>query len=560
MSSQRERVDRLLYTSVQQYRQLLYYRGYRDDGTREQYIAGGKGDPAPELVENYYHFRVSDRARCAELNRALHALKKHSDYKKRINHSFDWAKSDLCCLNGEKVIELTFDYRDTFNIKNEIATRFSDIKIFSDIDFKYKYIRGRGAFDTLKHTIKIAYLDIETETEDGFAKPEDPTEKVNCISMRIQDGKMYVWALGKVVIDKEDVVLHCFEDERELLEDFVLTWRALDFDIISGWNINHFDLPYLYHRIKRIVGEKIAAALSPFGVVVEKLDKNNFTFAATEAAVDIIGIQILDYLDVYKKHTYENRENYKLNTIAHVELGEGKIDYTKFKNLQGLYKKDFQLFVEYNMQDTDLVYKLEIALRLISLVCYLAYMSKINFEDVKSGTQTWDVIIFNHLYDTGYVIKPKEKIEKSGTYPGAYVRDPLPGHYKYILSFDATSLYPSLIRQQNISAETITDTTYDGFKRFHGPAETDEYEVDGLINFQDDLGWLKEQDLCLSPSGCTFRRDKQGFAPFLMEKLFKERKAAKKEMLKLEQEAEKMKAEMEERGLTPKYCFQKPHH
>jgi DNA polymerase elongation subunit (family B) len=550
----------LLYTSVQEQGRKLYYRGYKDDGSREQYIVGSAKDPCPELVNNYYHFRMSDKGRIGQAYKRIKDSMNIRDYKKCIRFPVRGAESDLHCLDGEDVFELIFDYRDTRNIRDLLKTEFSDIKIYSDIDFKYKYIRGRNAFDTLKHPIKIAYLDIETETEGGFAKPEDPTERVNCISMRIQDGKMYVWALGHVVIEKDDVILRCFENEYDLLKDFVDTWRILDFDIISGWNINHFDLPYLYHRIYRIIGEKYAQRLSPFDVVVEKLDKNNFTFAATEAAVDIIGIQILDYLDVYKKHTYENRENYKLNTIAHAELGEGKIDYAKFKNLQGLYKKDFQLFVEYNMQDTDLVYKLEIALRLISLVCYLAYMSKINFEDVKSGTQTWDVIIFNHLYDTGYVIKPKEKIEKSGTYPGAYVRDPLPGHYKYILSFDATSLYPSLIRQQNISAETITDTTYDGFKKYHGPADTDEYEVDGLINFQDDLSWLKEKNLCLSPSGCTFRRDKQGFAPFLMEKFFKERKAAKKEMLKLEQESQNLMAEIEKRGLTPKYCYRKPHH
>lgn len=552
----------MLYTSVQSHRKNLYYRGYKDDGTREQYIVGCADDKFPEFINNFYHFKKSDREKLSALEKDIKALAKLHDYKKKINGNFHWSNSNCKTLDEEETYELVFDYRDTVNIRNHILLKYPEIKIFSDIDFKYKYIRAKNAFDTLKHTIKIAYLDIETETEDGFAKPENPTERVNCISLRIQDDKMYVWALGHAVIDKDDIDLRCFDDEKKLLKDFVETWRKLDFDIISGWNINHFDLPYLYNRMKLLFGEqaKIASKLSPFDVIVEKLDKNNFTYAATETAIEIIGIQILDYLDVYKKHTYENRENYKLNTIAHAELGEGKIDYTKFKNLQGLYKKDFQLFVEYNIQDTDLVYKLEIALRLISLVCYLAYMSKINFEDVKSGTQTWDVIIFNHLLDQNIVIKPKEKIEKSGTYPGAYVRDPLPGHYKYILSFDATSLYPSLIRQQNISAETITPFTYDGFKQYKGDPETDEYEVDGLIHFKDNLDWLKEKNLCLSPSGCTFRRDKQGFAPFLMEKFFKERKTAKKEMLKLEQESEDLMKELEERGLTPRYRYSKPHH
>lgn len=550
----------MIYTSVQEYRKKLYYRGYKDDGTREQYIVGTRGDPDPSLATNYFHFKNSDISKFKDIITRIYDMKNIDDFTKRIYHGIEVQKSEEKTIEDEPVFEALFDYRDTRNIKNLINTEFPDVKIYSDIDFKYKYIRDKGAFDTLKHKIKIAYLDIETETEAGFAKPENPTERVNCISLRVQEGKMYAWALGQAKIDNEDVILRCFDDEAELLSDFVKTWRTLDFDIISGWNINHFDLPYLYKRICIVINEDVANKLSPFDVVAIKNDKNPFTYAATEMAVDIIGIQILDYLEVYKKHTYENRENYKLNTIAHAELGEGKIDYTKYKNLQGLYKKDFQLFVEYNLQDTDLVYKLEIALRLISLVCYLAYMSKINFEDVKSGTQTWDVVIFNYLLDHHQVIKPKEKVEKSGTYPGAFVRPPLPGHYKYILSFDATSLYPSLIRQQNISADTILNETYTKFRELHGDPETDEYQVDGLINFQADLGWLKEKDICLSPSGNMFRRDKKGFAPILMEKFFKERKTAKKEMLKLEQVSENMSKELERRGLTPEYRYSKPHH
>lgn len=550
----------MIYTSVQEYRKKLYYRGYKDDGTREQYIVGTKGDPDPSLATNCFYFKNSDISKFKDIITRIYDMKNIDDFTKRIYHGIEVQKSNEKTIEDEPVFEALFDYRDTRNIKNLINTEFPDVKIYSDIDFKYKYIRDKGAFDTLKHKIKIAYLDIETETEAGFAKPENPTERVNCISLRVQDGKMYAWALGQAKIDNEDVILRCFDDEAELLSDFVKTWRTLDFDIISGWNINHFDLPYLYKRICVVINEDVANKLSPFDVVAIKNDKNPFTYAATEMAVDIIGIQILDYLEVYKKHTYENRENYKLNTIAHAELGEGKIDYTKYKNLQGLYKKDFQLFVEYNLQDTDLVYKLEIALRLISLVCYLAYMSKINFEDVKSGTQTWDVVIFNYLLDHQQVIKPKEKVEKSGTYPGAFVRPPLPGHYKYILSFDATSLYPSLIRQQNISADTILNETYTKFRELHGDPETDEYQVDGLINFQADLSWLKEKDVCLSPSGNMFRRDKKGFAPILMEKFFKERKIAKKEMLKLEQVSENMSKELERRGLTPEYQWKKPHH
>lgn len=550
----------MLYTSVQEFKKKVYYRGYDHNGRREQYIVGEKNDPIKERAFNYYHFRESDKPRVAQLWERIKEMHDVDDFKKRLYTKFKFHDCDHKTLDGESVFQMDFGYKDTKNVKELITSEFPDVKIYSDIAFKYKYIREKRAFNTLGHVIKIAYIDIETESENGFAKASNPTERINCISLRIQDGDMYVWALGHAEIDRSDVILKCYDDERELLSDFVYTWRKLDFDIISGWNINHFDLPYLYNRIMMILGEPQANMMSPFDIVNPKMDKNTFTFAATEAAVDIIGIQILDYLEVYKKHTYENRENYKLNTIASAELGDGKLSYAEHMNLQGLYKNDFQRFVEYNIKDTDLVYRLEIALRLISLVCYLSYMSGINYEDVKSGTQTWDVIIFNHLYDNFEVIKPKEVIEKNGTYPGAYVREPLPGHYKYILSFDATSLYPSLIRQQNISAETILPITYDGFKKYKGPEATDTYEVDGLIGFKDDLSWLKDKDVCLSPSGCMFRRDKQGFAPFLMEKFFKERKVAKKEMLKLEQVAQDMMAELEKRGLTPKYIFNKPHH
>ena len=317
----------MLYTSVQEYKKKLYYRGYRDDGTREQYVVGSRDDPYTDLVNNYYHFKVSDKERMRLAYERILQLRKASDFTKKIYSLPSLSKSSYHTLADERVFEMGFHYKDTRNIKNVIMLEFPEVKIYSDIDFKYKYIRARNAFDTLKHTIKIAYLDIETETEEGFAKPENPTERVNCISMRIQDGKMYVWALGEATLDKDDIVLKCFTDERELLKDFVKTWRELDFDIISGWNINHFDLPYLYNRMLRTIGETFANKLSPFDVVVQKLDKNNFTFAATEAAVDIIGIQILDYLDVYKKHTYENRENYKLNTIVR------KKDQKKLNNL-----------------------------------------------------------------------------------------------------------------------------------------------------------------------------------------------------------------------------------
>ena len=155
----------MLYTSVQQCGKYLYYRGYRDDGTREQYIVGAKDDPYPDLVGNYYHFRKSDRGAMHEPYQKLLTMKNAKDFRHRLLYQPSAKFTDFKTLDDEEVVELDFDYRDTYLVKNLLTTEYPKIKIFSDIDFKYKYIRARNAVDTLKHTVKIAYIDIETETD-----------------------------------------------------------------------------------------------------------------------------------------------------------------------------------------------------------------------------------------------------------------------------------------------------------------------------------------------------------------------------------------------------------
>lgn len=553
-----------IYTSVQTYKGKTYYRGYDDNDKREQYIVGFPGDPCKEHIINSIYFRKCDnkltedgRSPFKEIRDNIESFYYSTDYKNKITTKVNWRKcDDITTMFGESCFALDFNYRDEQRIKQLIP---SYIKIFNDIEFKYKYIRQKNAKNTLQKQPVIAYIDIETETESGFSTVEDTTERINCISLRIQDGKMYVWALGKAQIDKPDIELRCFTSEKEMMKDFMLTWRKLDFDVISGWNIDHFDLPYIYNRVLKILDEEWAKMLSPFNEVQVKMDKNPFTYAYTDISCVIIGIQVLDYLAVWKKHTYENLENYKLNTVANFALGEGKLGYEEQGNLRNLYNNDFQKFVEYNIKDTDLVYRIELAMRLISLIFYISYMAGCNYEDIESGTKTWDVIIFNYFLDNNMVIPPKEVHEKTEKFPGAYVRTPIPGHYDWIISFDATSLYPSLIMQQNISAETIQDETYKDFQKYSTDPK-DEYKLDGIIQGKADLSWLKEKNLCLSPSGHLYSKEKEGFAPILMKKYFNGRKTAKKEMLTLEQVSQDMMIELEKRGLTPSYEYKKPHH
>ena len=170
---------------------------------------------------------------------------------------------------------------------------------------------------------------------------------------------------------------------------------------------------------------------------------------------DILGVDVLDYLDLYRKHTFVRRESYKLDYIGEVELGEKKTEnpYDTFKEF---YQNDYQLFVEYNIQDVELVDKLEDKMKLIALHLTMAYEAKVNYQDVFGQVRMWDTIIYNHLR-TKNIVPPAMIEEKKSLkgYEGAYVKDPVVGFHDWICSFDLNSLYPHLIMQYNISFETM---------------------------------------------------------------------------------------------------------
>jgi DNA polymerase elongation subunit (family B) len=381
--------------------------------------------------------------------------------------------------------------------------------VFGFDQFQYSFISDnyRGMVDYDLDKIKIGFIDIETSSEHGFPDVRSANEEVLAISYRC--GKSFkVYGCQEYTPAEGVEYIHC-ENETRLLENFVLDWSMNYPDIITGWNSRFFDIPFLVNRIVKILGEKMAKKLSPWGWYKEH-EVNLFGNRQLQV-FDLVGISSIDYMDAYKKFTYVNQESYSLNHIAYAELGEKKLDYSEYSSLHELYQTNFQKFVDYNVHDVVLLERLEEKMKLLEMIISLAYMSKCNFNDVFSPVKMWDCIIYNHLKDQQIVVPPKKHATKTEGYEGAYVKDPQIGRHKWVASFDLNSLYPHLIMMYNISPETLV-----GMYPESGL-------VDALLDRDVDVAFLKEKNLTMTPNGSLYTRKKQGFLPALMEKMYTDR-------------------------------------
>jgi DNA polymerase elongation subunit (family B) len=208
----------------------------------------------------------------------------------------------------------------------------------------------------------------------------------------------------------------------------------------------------LCNRINKILGEDALKKLSPWKVVEEK---NILKFKKENISFTLLGIAILDFLDLYKKFTYGNQESYKLDHIAKVELGKEKLNYDEFSSFSEFWKGNWQKFVRYNVIDCELVDELEEKMKLIELILTMAYDAKCNYVDIFSAVRTWDCILYNQLLKKNIMVHRNEH-RQGRQIAGAYVQTPRPGKYDWVVSFDATSLYPSIIMQYNMSPETMS--------------------------------------------------------------------------------------------------------
>jgi DNA polymerase elongation subunit (family B) len=445
-------------------------------------------------------------------------------------------KTNWKTLEGKYVDRIDFG---SIRECREFVKQYEDVngvEIYGNTDFTYTFIHDQfpGEIQYNPSALKVCYLDIEVECEDGFPTIEKCDQRVNVITMRFVQGdreKTYTLCLGNAKKMTEDHTVIDYEEEDELLQAFVALWRNEDCDIVTGWNIQFYDIPYLLARIEKVLGEGESKKLSPW----ETLKTRIVTAMQKEHTVyDIVGIATMDYFDLYRKFTFVTRESYKLDHIASVELGENKISYDDYSNIQEFYKKDFAKFVEYNYIDVELVVKLEKKLRLLELGIALAYNAKVNFNDVFSQVRTWDAIIYHYLSDRNIVIPQKNAEEKEEQFAGGYVKDPQTGMHKWIVSFDLDSLYPHLIMQYNISPETKHKNP--AYSRGSVSPDSILRMVNGestktFVDPHDYLSTAKTDDLSIAANGVAFRKDKKGFLASLMESMYEERKHYKKLML-----------------------------
>lgn len=429
--------------------------------------------------------------------------------------------TDYTTLDGQYVGAVS---QGTMRDATEFVKKYEDVgnfKIYGSTNYPYVYINEayQGKVDYDPSLIKIANIDIEVGSENGFPEPASASEPITAITFKIA-GHFYVFGCGDFNNYRDDVTYHKCRDENQLIMKFLEMWEETSPDIVTGWNIQFFDIPYLHNRINRLMGEQTAKRLSPWRKIGER---TTTIHNKQQTAFDLVGIAILDYIELYKKFTYSHQENYRLDTIANIELGEKKIDYSEFENLHQLYRLDYQKFIEYNIHDVALVDRLEDKMKLIEMAMALAYDAKVNFTDVFTQVRMWDTLIHNHLIDKKIVVPQNAVSRKDEQYAGAYVKEPKPGMYEWVVSFDLNSLYPHLIMQYNVSPETIVNGKHTSIT------------VDQLL----DGHYETSQEYCMAANGHYFTREHQGFLPEMMETMYDDRSKYKRLMIESQKQLEK---------------------
>ncbi len=441
-------------------------------------------------------------------------------------------KEEFKTLDGKNVSPVTFQ---TAREARDFIKQYDGVEGFEVHGYErfvYQFIRREfpGEVDYNISQMKIFAMDIEVQCENGFPNVEEAAEEMLSITIKDMVTKQYYcWATREFEAPK-GVETHIFWTEHEMLNHFLEWWTQNTPDILTGWNVNLYDVPYIARRVNRVLGEKWMKSLSPWNRANER---EVYVQGRKNYAYDISGINILDYLDLYRKFTYSNQESYRLDHIAFVELGQRKVDHSEYENFKDFYTRDWQKFMEYNIQDVELIDRLEDKMKLLELAITMSYDAKVNFEDVYSQVRMWDTMIYNYLTDRNVVVPPKKGAKKDEKYAGAYVKEPIPGKYDWVVSFDLNSLYPHLIMQYNISPETLIDARH--------PTATVDRILEESLNV--------DGEYCVCANGAQYRKDIHGFLPEMMQKIYDERTIYKKRMLAAKQSLEHAKTPAETSSL-----------
>ena len=431
-------------------------------------------------------------------------------------------RSDWKALDGTPCEPMKFqDIREA----KEFAKRYDGVQgfnIYGMTQWQYQFLAEEfpGDIEYDLDKMNIWSLDIETTVSNGFPDIATASEEILLISIQDKATKKLI-VFGSRSYEKQaddNFEYRLFADEKAMLRGFIEYWAMNCPDIVTGWNVDQFDFPYIINRVMRVLDEEYVKRLSPWGFINER----KLEIRGKEVQTyDIMGVVILDYYELYKKFTYGAKESYTLGFILKEEgIAVQKMEYDcSFKDFYTLHWQDF---VKYNARDTEGVDSLDDKLKFIELVITIAYLAKCNLKDVYGQVRVWDVFIYNYLLHKKVAI-PFSQGKIGGSIEGAYVKDPQMGMKGWIVSFDFASLYPTLIRQWNMSTETIVGKV--------------DLVVDNVVNPVDmePFEFAKAHDYTIAANGTMYIREFKGILPEVVEVMVKGRKSVKKEMLRLQQ-------------------------
>ena len=450
------------------------------------------------------------------------------------------AGSKYRTIEGREVGKVDFD---SIKAAREFMNQYKDsanTPVYGMNKFQYMYIYDefKGDIQYDPSLVSVVTIDIEVDiaNDKGFPDIRQADNEITLITIS-RHGKKAVFGCQPFINnDPENITYYQCKDEAALLRSFLDMWNSNEYspEIVTGWNVEKFDMPYTINRIVRVLSENAAKKLSPWGFIRSRevpdvMSKDG----STNQVWDITGVTVLDYMQLYKKFAYTLQESYSLDYVCEQELGEKKIDYKDagYDSLADLQVRNWQLYTEYNIRDVALVDKLDDKLKLIELVYAMAYDAKVNYIDTFTTVGLWDVIIHNYLLDRNIVIHQLKVTKSDRSIMGGYVKDPQVGQHKWVVSLDLNSLYPHIIMQYNISPES-----YRG--RFPGSYDVDKL-LDGYLN--DHQEYLKSNNLTVTANMCQFSRDKAGFLPSIMKKMYDDRVVYKNQMIEAKKQYEATK-------------------
>jgi len=393
---------------------------------------------------------------------------------------------------------------------------------------------------------RIMFFDIEVEVTEGFPdvqKAQNPITSIALYDSTTEKYFTYCFDPEKRIqnYSKDDEIVEFYDTEYEMLNKFFQKYLEIRPTIVSGWNSEFFDIPYLYNRAVRVLGPEVANLLSPISEVIYSEYKKKHTIA---------GVSSLDYLQLYRQFTFTQQSSYRLDHIGEIEVGMKKVEYTG--TLDDLYAKDLQTFIDYNIRDVRILVELDRKLDFIEVARGIAHLGHIPYEDVPMSSRWLEGAILVYLKKLGVVAPnkpPRPKKIEDDKFAGAYVQDPQSGKHEWVYDLDITSMYPSVIRSLNISPETkIGKVVGWDSEEFLKQNHQKTYTLIGKNNKE--MGKMTERELqqyfdeasvSIASNGVMYRTDKKGLIPALLEKWFNERVEMRKLVKKFHDEGDKVR-------------------